>query len=1013
MELKGALRIVLESDGTEVDDDAVLLDADGPCAGRDVVLILLQIGEKWKREFLQEKPKEGTMSDSLFLLQAIKQHSKELQALIDSEFGLLEELLRHGLLTEKSYEDVRTKPDPFKKNDCLLRYIKLKSTEKDFLDFLDALRVTDQTHIANFLLANGERLDIRYGLERPLGPEELSQLRMSGPYLLAKLLVTEELLGLLYTSKAITDQHKEHINGQRTSCKKITELVNIIRRRSFAAFKVFISVLHETQQSHVADLLSKPGAIVPVHINITEDMPTRDIKAIESDLAVKMNEFYKALINGCTEKYNSLMTDVKELWLQMELSGIRYKGSCQGNSITVFLWCRDSRAMSRLLQMLESGNLEKMLMRTLTFLAVEVLSFSVKINRMEWKLAESYFQVSESQIDYSKPSPFVMLPKELLEIVLIKSLLSFYNSTWKAFPFTDFNPYQAMTSVCSGWWKLITKRHWFQSTVKGYLERYKIVQRNSVLDILPKELMEMILMQSLVSYVRLPWRSSLTPVRYQAFVLMASVRQEWRKLLTSRTWFSSTMRTYLRKNKHLAILQEHHSIFDQCLEVDCAFLWEMNRSSLLEDEQVSQMGSEPDHLKQTEQLFLKVFLRFSAENYAEFCKVLERTSQGHIANYLEANGVIDLPRHDEWPLDDEAKARLDRVQSRLGDFVPPDEFLDALKTINCITKIHAEGISSLPDGQKLNELLRIVRKRSFVAYRQFAAHLRKLDQFADVAQILTADDRSEDANTTDINEENSEVSPNVTSQGKGPDEVPDLKVVELTLAEKLLEVGKRLSEGHSVSVHDMNQIRTLWLTLERLQPEETEEAAEDPEAAEVHGVDNNFLVTDDLSECDETVAMQWTENKNESSDRNDSCNEPSTPVCETTENSDLGNSKPKRAKLLTSQSYAFSKFTWRDMIMLLLRLQLEQSQATRKQKEKSEKGGGDDAKKDDANKTNKSNSSNKMNFSPDSLKELEKYISIVRKHIEANRGNPLIENPNDYPVLYMRSNSVGNFGLCS
>lgn len=66
------------------------------------------------------------------------------------------------------------------------------------------------------------------------------------------------------------------------------------------------------------------------------------------------------------------------------------------------------------------------------------------------------------------------------------------------------------------------------------------------LDILPKELMEMILMQSLVSFVRLPWKASVPPVGYQAFMLMASVCQEWRKLLTSRTWFSSTMNTYLK-----------------------------------------------------------------------------------------------------------------------------------------------------------------------------------------------------------------------------------------------------------------------------------------------------------------------------------------------------------------------------------------------------------------------------------------------------------------------------------
>lgn len=62
MELKGALRIVLEADGTEIDEDVVLLDPEGPCAGKDVVLILLQIGEKWSKEYLQQKPPKASMS---------------------------------------------------------------------------------------------------------------------------------------------------------------------------------------------------------------------------------------------------------------------------------------------------------------------------------------------------------------------------------------------------------------------------------------------------------------------------------------------------------------------------------------------------------------------------------------------------------------------------------------------------------------------------------------------------------------------------------------------------------------------------------------------------------------------------------------------------------------------------------------------------------------------------------------------------------------------------------------
>jgi len=183
----------------------------------------------------------------------------------------------------------------------------------------------------------------------------------------------------------------------------------------------------------------------------------------------------------------------------------------------------------------------------------------------------------------------------------------------------------------------------------------------------------------------------------------------------------------------------------------------------------------------------------------------------------------------------------------------------------------------------------------------------------------------------DIDEpkENHEVSPDVSAQGKENDEVRDLKAVELALAEKLLEVGQRLHDGQPVMVHDMNQIRTLWLTLERLQPEETEtRLPDDAETMEIQDVDSNVWMTENMSEGEETVSTQWTENESENTDPKNSCNE-RLPMCEPTEN--LKSTNSKSAKLHTSQSYAFSKFTLRDMFVLFLRLQLEISQAMRKQ----------------------------------------------------------------------------------
>lgn len=135
-------------------------------------------------------------------------------------------------------------------------------------------------------------------------------------------------------------------------------------------------------------------------------------------------------------------------------------------------------------------------------------------------------------------------------LVSIKLFFRFYTKTVLLIPYSNNLPICCSIALRFSWWLQ--------------------------LDILPKELMEMILMQSLVSYVRLPWKAFVPPVGFQAFMLMASVCQEWRKLLTSRTWFSSFMKTYLKSMTSLvwnsSSLWASASSFSQLHHFSLAFL---------------------------------------------------------------------------------------------------------------------------------------------------------------------------------------------------------------------------------------------------------------------------------------------------------------------------------------------------------------------------------------------------------------------------------------------------------
>lgn len=139
---------------------------------------------------------------------------------------------------------------------------------------------------------------------------------------------------------------------------------------------------------------------VPVHVDVNSNQPARDLKVVEEDLAIKLTEFAKTLSEGTgtMEKKRNHYEKIKDLWLEMELNGIRYLSSRRGNSVAVYLWCRSRSSMVHLCRMRDSGDLGFLLEGTMQLFVeeknAEKLSFSLKVIDKEWNLAKCYFQDS-------------------------------------------------------------------------------------------------------------------------------------------------------------------------------------------------------------------------------------------------------------------------------------------------------------------------------------------------------------------------------------------------------------------------------------------------------------------------------------------------------------------------------------------------------------------------------------------------------------------------------------------
>jgi hypothetical protein len=184
----------------------------------------------------------------------IRAQCHRLRDFIETQFGLLRELLALRVLNDEQVEIIRTERTRQQRVDKLLDYV-IRLSHAQQRKFLLALYKTGQTHVNNFILANGHRT-LQDGENWPLMDDQKSLILFTKlPELSKKIDTQTGLLEELLSVGCINEEQKQHVEVQNTTANRNETLLDMLLCRSVGDYTKFVGCLVKTKQFQVACLL--------------------------------------------------------------------------------------------------------------------------------------------------------------------------------------------------------------------------------------------------------------------------------------------------------------------------------------------------------------------------------------------------------------------------------------------------------------------------------------------------------------------------------------------------------------------------------------------------------------------------------------------------------------------------------------------------------------------------------------------------------------------------------------
>lgn len=195
-----------------------------------------------------------------------------IKSIIDVEHGLLDRMIDFDILTDDQMDTIKGESD--KIVDRLLELV-ARIPSEDVGHFFQALDDTQQTHVSNFIRANGCRA-ANYGDDWPLicNEELMKTLRRNRTTLIDLIDCNLGLLDEMLAAGCINRRQNENVTHERTNSGKNGRLLKIIKRGSVKDFNSFIRCLVKTKQDAAAALLA-PYSVGKDVLPLSEEIKTR------------------------------------------------------------------------------------------------------------------------------------------------------------------------------------------------------------------------------------------------------------------------------------------------------------------------------------------------------------------------------------------------------------------------------------------------------------------------------------------------------------------------------------------------------------------------------------------------------------------------------------------------------------------------------------------------------------------------------------------------------------------
>jgi hypothetical protein len=413
----------------------------------------------------------------------ITKYFSELIKSVDSNSGLLDELLEAGCINSRHQKSVASGTTRSVKNERLLAIL-LKRSFADYKKFIRCLLKTKQHLVASILQPDLSDLD------RPLSDKQISRLVHNNYAALIELVDAKrsDLLSRLLTADCLTRRQTEVIEGAKSQVESNELLLDMIRKGSQLNFDKFAACLRDSGQQHLCPILVEDGIVARMEVKIggirtllydrqimsKNEMINRYMGGYEKRI---VDEFV-ALLHNSYERRKQLFTEVFKLNAEVDSIAM-----CTRHSIIMFYFCRTFEGLQNLNELHSSQQLELILKRSFEILLKCDWPITVILQGVTWdesnysNCAKFFYEVTSmtvfteiyaqahcntEHIVYKKSATFRALndsfPYELTSYIVLKAASHLFQLLLTRSSLAEICAMTTLCAVSRLWWRVITHR---------------------------------------------------------------------------------------------------------------------------------------------------------------------------------------------------------------------------------------------------------------------------------------------------------------------------------------------------------------------------------------------------------------------------------------------------------------------------------------------------------------------------------------------------------------------------